>query len=188
MFRRLTLGLSLAVLGSPAFAHLDPVAHGSFAAGFTHPVFGTDHVIAMLAVGLWAAMIGGRALFALPGAFVGAMLAGFALSLGGVAIPMVEPVILASVIAFGAAAALALRVDLWVAVGAVALFGLAHGNAHGSELGVAGALPFAAGFVVATAALHAAGAGIGLALARLPMAARALGGAAALAGVALAIA
>jgi urease accessory protein len=182
----LIFGLSI-LAASPAAAHVDPVAHGSLAAGFSHPLFGLDHVIAMVAVGLWAAAMGGRAMLALPLAFVGAMVAGFGVALMGVTLPVVEPMILASVIALGVAVALASRVDTRLAVGIVALFGLFHGAAHGGELGGAGALAFGAGFVVATAALHLAGIGLGLGLARSGLALRVAGVATAVAGVVLAI-
>lgn len=179
--------LALAALAaSPAAAHLAPEEHGSFAAGFTHPVFGTDHVLAMICVGLWAALLTGRALWALPTAFVGAMAFGFVLALGGMPLPFVEPVILASVIAFGVLVALATRLPLPGAVALVGLFGLFHGHAHGGEMGSATALAYLSGFVVATALLHGAGVLLGLGLARLgPMLTRGAGGVAALAGAAL---
>ena len=70
MISRFALAAAVfSLTASPAFAHLDPAEHGSFAAGFTHPLFGTDHVLAMIAVGLWAALLGGRAIWALPTAF-----------------------------------------------------------------------------------------------------------------------
>ncbi len=75
------------VMASPAFAHLNPAEHGSFAAGFTHPLSGADHILAMVAVGLWASMLGGRALIAVPLSFVGVMLLGFVAALGGLPIP-----------------------------------------------------------------------------------------------------
>ncbi|MCX2723748.1 HupE/UreJ family protein [Roseibium salinum] len=162
MIIRLALAAALSVsAASPALAHVDPSVHGSFAAGFTHPLFGTDHVLAMIAVGLWAALLGGRALWALPTAFVGAMIAGFALSLAGAPLPYVEPLILASVIVFGVAVALALRLPLGFSAALVAAFGVCHGYAHGGEIGSAGEFGYAAGFVLATALLHAAGLLIG---------------------------
>lgn len=177
-----------AAAASPAAAHVDPVAHGSLAAGFTHPLFGLDHVIAMVAVGLWAVAMGGRAMVALPGAFVAAMVAGFGLALWGVTLPAVEPMIAASVMALGVAVALAGRVDMRFGVGIVALFGLFHGAAHGAELGGAGAVAFGAGFVAATVALHLAGIGLGAGLARSTMAMRVAGAVTAVAGAVLAIA
>src|SRR5690606_19576432 len=100
--------VAMALTASPAFAHLNPAEHGSFAAGFTHPLSGADHILAMVAVGLWAAMLGGRALFVVPAAFVGVMLLGFVAALLGMPLPFVEPVILASVVVLGLMVALAL--------------------------------------------------------------------------------
>ncbi|MHA7774149.1 HupE/UreJ family protein [Roseibium sp. M-1] len=158
---RLGLAAALSFAATPALAHLDPSEHGSFAAGFTHPIFGTDHVLAMIAVGLWAALLGGRAIWALPTAFVGSMVIGFVLALSGVALPAVEPMILASVVVLGAVVALALRLPLWMSAALVAVFGVCHGHAHGGEIGSAGELGYAGGFVLATALLHAAGLLIG---------------------------
>ena len=150
----------------PAFAHLDPVAHGSFAAGFSHPPFGADHILAMVAVGLWAALLGGRALWLVPAAFVATMAAGFGGALIGAPLPLVEPVILASVVTIGLLAAMALRVPTGAAMAMVGFFAFFHGHAHGGELGAAGALSFAVGFAAATALLHAAGVAAGLGLGR----------------------
>jgi len=162
MISRFALAAAVfALTASPALAHLDPAEHGSFAAGFTHPLFGTDHVLAMIAVGLWAALQGGRAVWALPTAFVGAMVAGFALSLAGMALPYVEPFILASVVVLGTVVALALRLPLGLSAILVAAFGLCHGHAHGGEIGAAGEFAYAGGFVLATALLHATGLLIG---------------------------
>lgn len=176
----------LAAATVPAFAHLDPAEHGSFMAGISHPLTGTDHILAMVAVGLWAAQIGGRALIAVPAAFVGTMALGFLLALGGVELPFVEPAILASVIGLGLLVALAVRVPVAVSSAIVAVFALFHGHAHGGELGAAGALQFGLGFMIATAGLHAAGIGLGMGLARLgPIATRVLGALTALGGSAL---
>lgn len=185
MLRRILLSLALTAAATvPAFAHLDPGAHGSFAAGFSHPYFGIDHVLAMVAVGLWAALQGGRAVWVVPCAFVGTMAIGFAAALVGVPLPFVEPVVLASVVFLGIAVALALPVSTAAVAALVAFFALFHGHAHGGELGAAGAAEFAIGFILATATLHLAGIVMGLALnrvsgsilARLAGAATALGG------------
>ena len=176
--RRLTLTLIPALIAAgPALAHLDPAQHGSFAAGASHPMFGTDHILAMVAVGLWAASLGGRALWALPTAFVGAMALGFLLSLGGMPLPMVEPMILASVLVLGVLVATASRLSLPVAGAIVAALAVFHGHAHGSEMGGAGAMAYLGGFALATAALHAAGTVIGAGLARFggPLVARGAG-------------
>ncbi|MEO3997380.1 HupE/UreJ family protein [Mesorhizobium sp. CAU 1732] len=161
--KTLALGAVLAIAGaSPAFAHLDPVEHGSFAAGFTHPLFGVDHVLAMLAVGLWATMLGGRAIWAVPASFVGVMAIGFLLSTAGVALPFVEPAILASVVALGLLVALALPMPVGIGMAVVGFFALFHGHAHGGEIGDATAIGYAAGFALATAGLHAGGVAAGL--------------------------
>jgi urease accessory protein len=182
---------SLLALLTPGLAAAHAGTHDSgFVMGLAHPIGGADHVLAMIAVGLWAALLDGRALWALPLAFVGALVAGAGLGAAGVALPMVEPMILTSVVVLGVAIALALRLPLSVAVAAVALFGLVHGHAHGTE-GPAGDLAgYAIGFVIATASLHVAGLALGLGLTRLfnLSVLRAAGGATALAGFALALA
>lgn len=165
--RSLTILAISLVATMPAFAHVDPVAHGSFAAGFTHPLFGLDHVLAMVAVGLWAALQGGRATWIVPAAFVGTMAIGFVAALAGLPLPFVEPVILASVIFVGIAVALALSIPTPAVAALVAFFAFFHGHAHGGELGGAGAWEFALGFVAATIALHAVGILGGLALGRV---------------------
>lgn len=190
MIRRFPLALAaLAVTAAPAFAHLNPQEHGSFMAGFSHPLFGLDHILVMVAVGLWAAQIGGKALLGVPAAFVAAMAIGFGLALAGVDLPFVEPAILASVVALGLLVAMAVKLDTAASAAIVATFALFHGHAHGGELGSAGAFEFGVGFVVATALLHIAGIGFGLAIARLSggaIAARILGAITALAGLVLA--
>ncbi|GLS29996.1 urease accessory protein [Mesorhizobium albiziae] len=163
------LATTIVLLGAsvaPAFAHLDPAEHGSFAAGLSHPLFGVDHILAMVAVGLWSALLGGRALWLVPSAFVATMAVGFVAALVGIPLPFVEPVILASVVVIGLLAAAALRVPASAGMAMVGFFALFHGHAHGGELGAAGSLAFGVGFVVATALLHAAGVGIGLGFGR----------------------
>lgn len=155
------------LMASPAFAHLNPAEHGSFAAGFTHPLSGADHILAMVAVGLWASMLGGRALVIVPLSFVGVMLLGFVAALGGVSLPLVEPVILASVIVLGLLVAMAFRASTLTAALIVGFFAFFHGYAHGGEIGSAAFLSYGAGFALATALLHAAGIGVGLAAGRM---------------------
>lgn len=152
-----------------AFAHPghegDVVYTNAFAAGLLHPLFGIDHLLAMVAVGLLAARAGGRAMGLLPVAFLAAMSLGGALSAGSVYIPWVEYGIAASVAAFGLLLALAGKAPLRIAAPIVAGFAVLHGWAHLAELPVAAsATEYAAGFLLSTAALHAAGIGIGLAL------------------------
>lgn len=186
MLKRLSLTAAVFITASaPAFAHLDPAEHGSFLAGVTHPFSGLDHILAMVAVGLWAAQMSGRALWAVPAAFVSTMALGFGAALAGVSLPSVEPAILASIVALGLLVAMAVRVPLPVSSAVVSVFALFHGFAHGSELGAAGALSFGLGFVVATALLHAAGIGLGVMIGRRMGFSRMLGAFTALAGVAL---
>jgi len=138
-------------------------SHGEgFGAGFFHPLLGLDHILAMVAVGLWAFQMGGKGIWVLPGSFIVAMLAGFGLGLSPVTLPVVEPGILASVILLGALVALAVRLPMAAAAGLTALFGIFHGFAHGVEMPAFGsALLYAIGFAVGTALLHAAGLGVG---------------------------
>lgn len=161
----LALG-ALLVSSAPAFAHLDPAEHGSFMAGATHPLFGADHVLAMVAVGLWAALLGGRAVLLVPAAFVAAMVGGFLLSMAGFPLPFVEPAILASVVAIGLLVAMATRIPVGACAALVGLFALFHGHAHGGEIGAATAFAYLAGFALATTFLHAAGVALGVGLGR----------------------
>ena len=151
--------LAITLLASPAlaFAHAGH-DHSGVMAGLAHPVFGLDHLLAMLAVGLWAAQQQGKARWALPLTFVATMLFGGLLGFAGIEIPLMETGIAGSVLALGLLVALAVRPPLAVATALTALFALSHGVAHGLELpALSSPWGYAAGFVVATAALHAAG-------------------------------
>jgi urease accessory protein len=190
MFKRISITAALfATMSAPAFAHLDPAEHGSFMAGLSHPFSGADHVLAMVAVGLWAAQIGGKARIAVPATFVAMMAVGFLLAMGSVPLPFVEPGILASVIGLGLLVALAVKVPATAGAAVVAVFALFHGHAHGGELGAAMPLSFAIGFVLATAILHAIGLMLGMTIAsRNGLIARLLGALTALGGAALVLA
>ncbi|MDP3897030.1 MAG: HupE/UreJ family protein [Mesorhizobium sp.] len=171
MLKRIGLAAMALSFGvAPAFAHLNPAEHGSFAAGISHPLFGTDHILAMVAVGLWAALLANagdrRALWLVPAAFVGTMLIGFTAATAGAPLPLVEPVILASVVVTGLLATVALNVPTVAAMAMVGFFAFFHGHAHGGELGEAGAWSFAVGFAIATALLHGAGVALGLGIGR----------------------
>jgi len=192
MLKRLAAAISLLSLSAaPAFAHLNPEEHGSLLAGVSHPLFGADHILAMVAVGLWAAQLGGRALWLVPSAFVGTM--GFAAAIAGAPLPFVEPVILASVVVIGLLAAVALQVPVWAGMVMVGFFAFFHGHAHGGELGSAGALSFGIGFALSTVLLHATGVGLGLGIGRVfggetgRLVTRIAGGATALGGLWLAL-
>ncbi|MCA0059776.1 MULTISPECIES: HupE/UreJ family protein [unclassified Mesorhizobium] len=151
----------------PAYAHVGAGTTSSFAAGFMHPLSGLDHITVMVAVGLWAAQKGGKAMSAWPAAFVGVMLAGGALGMLHVPLPFVEPGILASVVALGLFVALAVDLPVTAGVAIIGAFALFHGHAHGTEVPEnAAGLEYMAGFAVATALLHAAGIAAGLGLGR----------------------
>lgn len=184
----------LASLALPATAHTGHDA-GGFATGFAHPFGGFDHLLAMLAVGFWAAQSAARAesraaLWLLPAAFVLPMGAGFLLALTGVALPGVEAGIALSVLLLGLAVAFAARPPLAAAMAVTAAFALFHGHAHGSEMGAGAVGASAAGMLLATALLH----GFGLVAARLaqriavPVLTRAAGAAVAVAGAVILVA
>ncbi len=186
--RRILLS-ALFVAPTAALAHPGHEGGGLFA-GMAHPVGGADHLLAMVALGLLAAQIGGRAMVALPVAFVTAMILGGIAGFAGLPLPGVEPMILASVVVLGVMVALALRPHLAGVLAMAAVFGAAHGWAHGAEGPQAGMAAYAMGFAAMTALLHGAGIALGLGLQRLltgwPL--RALGGATAVAGLGLVLA
>lgn len=173
---------------APALAHTGHGA-GGLEAGLLHPFNGLDHLLAMIGVGFWARQLGGRNLWLVPAAFVGAMAAGAGASLLGMPLPQIELGIAGSVIIIGLLVAFGTRLPSGLAAALVALLAFCHGHAHGSELpGATSALTYGIGFVIATAGLHGVGLGLGLAQARaaLPSVARLAGGATALLGTALA--
>jgi urease accessory protein len=179
--------LLLIALASPALAHTGEGGAGGFLSGFTHPVFGPDHVVAMVAVGLWGAFLGPPAIYLLPIVFPLVMAAGGVLGILGVPLPAVETGIAMSAIILGLMVARAARPPLWVAAVLVGAFAIFHGYAHGRELpDGANAVAFSAGFVIATGLLHITGIAFGQ-LARWPVgriAVRAAGGVIALVGLA----
>ncbi len=150
--------LVMALLASPAAAHDASGAAGGFASGFAHPFGGLDHVVAMVAVGLWGAFLGMPAVWLLPVVFPLVMAFGGVLGVAGVPVPSVEIGIALSAVVLGLMVALAQRPPLWVAALLVGAFAIFHGHAHGTELpGTASALAYSAGFVIATGLLHLAG-------------------------------
>ncbi len=160
--------LAAIIFSTPAFAHVGHGATASFAAGLAHPLGGLDHVAVMIAVGLWAALKGGRALWMWPAAFVGVMLIGGGLGMAHVPVPFVEPGILASVVALGLLVALAFDCPLWLGAVIIGAFALFHGHAHGSEVGeTVSGFEYMAGFALATAGLHLSGIGFALAMTRM---------------------
>lgn len=173
---------------APALAHPGHgEAHG-FIHGFMHPIGGLDHVLAMVAVGLFAAHLGGRALWAVPAAFVTLMAVGGALGMNGVGLPYVETGVALSVVVFGLMLATGVALPVGFAMGLVGFFAIFHGHAHGAELPAgASGVSYAAGFMIATAALHGVGIGLGIGAGRLAStkAMRISGAAVAAAGVGL---
>ena len=136
---------------------------GGLAAGFAHPFAGLDHVVAMVAVGLWGAFLGPPAVWLLPVVFPVVMALGGVLGAAGVGLPAVEVGIALSAIVLGLMVAGAQRPPLWVAASLVAAFAIFHGHAHGTELPAsANALAYSTGFVVATGLLHLAGIALSL--------------------------
>lgn len=182
---RVAATAALALVASAAAAHVQAGQASGFLTGLAHPVSGLDHVLAMVAVGLWGAQLGAPAVWILPVAFPLVMAFGGFLGLIGVPLPGVEVGIALSAVALGAAVATEARPPLWAAAVLVAFFAVFHGHAHGTELpaGQSG-LAYSLGFVVATGLLHAAGIAIGL-VHRLPAGRtglRAVGAAVAMAG------
>jgi len=149
-------------LVSPVLAHTGVGQANSFASGVAHPLHGADHVMAMLAIGLWAVLAGGRAIWVWPMAFVATMLAGFAAATFGLQMPFVEPAIWSSIIILGLLVAFAVKAPVWVGAAMAGLFAFFHGHAHGTEVTAAGLIPYAAGFALATASLLAIGIGLAL--------------------------
>lgn len=158
-----TLGLTfpLMLVASGAWAHSNHGSHSGFASGLFHPMLGIDHVIAMLAVGLWAARLGGAAVWALPVVFPMVMACGATLAMLGVALPAVEAGIALSGVVLGLIIVMALRAPVSVAALIVGGFALFHGHAHGTELpGGVGIGSYALGFLMGTGLLHLAGVGL----------------------------
>lgn len=153
--------LPLMLVASAALAHVGGEV-GGFASGFTHPVSGWDHVIAMVAVGIWGAFLGQPALWMLPVIFPLVMAFGGALGVLGVPVPMIETGIALSGVVLGLLIAFSIRAPLWVASVLVGVFAIFHGYAHGAELpDAANPFAFGIGFVIATGLLHLSGIGFG---------------------------
>lgn len=155
---KLLLMFLLAQAADTAAAHGGEGAVGGFVSGFLHPLAGPDHVVAMVAVGLWGAFLGRPAVWLLPVVFPLVMACGGALGVAGVPVPSVETGIAASAVVLGAMVAAAARPPLLVAAVLVGAFAIFHGHAHGTELPQAASpLTYSLGFVIATGLLHAAG-------------------------------
>ena len=172
---------------TPALAHVGTGDHISFMHGFAHPLGGFDHLAAMIAVGLWGGLAGGRRVWVWPLAFVGMMVVGGMLGRAGIELPMVEPAIELSVVVLGLLVAMMVQVPVALGAALVAVFAIFHGHAHGAEAPETGWFGYAAGFVIATALLHTVGIGIARLMERstgmVPV--RAIGAATAVLGIVL---
>jgi urease accessory protein len=194
MNRKRTLGLiGTVLLALPATALAHPGHDGheltwDFGTGLAHPLTGWDHLLAMVAVGLWAARLGGRARWLVPAAFIGAMAAGGMLGSSGATLPGAEQGIATSLFVLGLLVITGARLPLLAGMVLTAVFAAFHGLAHGSEAPAnAGALGYGAGFVATTALLHLAGLGLGSAFAQRRTLFRIAGGIVAGAGVVAAV-
>lgn len=156
------IAILIAFFPASAYAHIQQGEAVGFLSGFRHPISGLDHVLAMVAVGLWGAQLGAPAVWLLPVAFPMVMALGGMLGLMGVPLPGIEYGIAASALLLGVAVLFELRPPLALAAMLVGFFAIFHGHAHGTELPPGeNALLYSMGFVIATGCLHAAGIGIG---------------------------
>jgi urease accessory protein len=164
-FSRIGLAAALTMFPALAFAHTGHSTLG-FAHGFSHPISGIDHILAMVAAGIFAANLGGRALWAVPLTFMALMAAGGALGIAGMTLPSVEIVMALSIVVLGLAVAARYEWPVAAAMSLVGFFAIFHGHAHGTEMPVdASGFAYALGFVAATGPLHLFGLAIGFAVA-----------------------
>jgi urease accessory protein len=167
LWLRVALAAAAILTPTVAFAHTGVGATGGFAHGFLHPITGLDHILAMVAVGIFAWQLGGRALWLVPATFVAVMALGGALGIAGIGVPLVELGIALSVVVLGAAVATGVQAPVTVAMAVVGVFAVFHGHAHGAEMPeTAAGLTYGLGFMLATALLHLAGIGVGFLVAR----------------------
>lgn len=156
-------GAALLLASAAASAHAEQGVAGGLISGLLHPVFGLDHLLAMVAVGLWGAQLGMPAIYLLPIIFPAVMAVGGLLGVAGMPLPYIEIGIALSALGLGAMVAANLRPALWVAAVLVGLFAVFHGHAHGTEMpSAANPLAYGIGFIIATGLLHLAGIVIGL--------------------------
>jgi urease accessory protein len=187
-----TLIAGFSLVSGSALAHTGVGPVSGLSVGLGHPLSGLDHVLAMIAVGVLAAQLGGRSLWLVPGAFVGMIVVGGTFGLTGISVPFVEPGIVGSVIILGAIIAVGRRMPAAAAMCLVGVLAVFHGYAHATEMPAnASGLTYAAGFVAATALLHLTGIGLSIGTQKIgktagPVFVRSSGGVIAMAGLALA--
>ena len=151
------------LLPSLAYAHTGAGSTSSFISGITHPTGGLDHLLVMVAVGIWAAQMGHRSIWAVPLAFVSVMALGGVLGISGTAIPFAVQGIVISVLVLGVLIAAAVKLPLVASAVIVGLFAVFHGHAHGAEMpDTVSGMAYGIGFILSTALLHMGGIGFGL--------------------------
>ncbi len=167
--KKISIGLRLTALSTIILFPISALAHtgigdtAGFISGFSHPIGGMDHILAMIAVGLWAVQMGGKATWAIPTSFVILMILGGIVGILGVPIPYIEEGILVSVLVLGILIAAALRFPVSISALIVGFFAIFHGHAHGTEMPItAAAFTYGLGFAISTALLHASGISIGI--------------------------
>jgi len=162
--------IGLLLISNAVYAHTGVGLATGFGAGLLHPIGGFDHLLAMVAVGLWAVQMGKKAVWIVPSAFVSIMILGGVLGISGFYIPYIETGILASVLVLGLLITFAWKLPLTLSVLVVGLFAIFHGHAHGTEMPVAmGGLFYSVGFACATALLHLSGIALGMMAQKLSM-------------------
>lgn len=165
--RRVLPGIAIALIPSLACAHPSIGPASGFTHGLAHPLSGIDHILAMVAVGLFAWQRGGRAVWLIPATFVLTMAVSGVVGAAGIPLPYTEIGIALSVVVLGAVVALNVAAPVALGMGLVGFFAIFHGHAHGAEMPEnAAGFAYGAGFVVATTLLHAAGIGAGYLLSR----------------------
>lgn len=187
MLRFLTI-FAISLMSTPALAHTGGHVGTGFLSGMAHPILGLDHLLAMVAVGIWAATNGGRSVWLVPATFVGVMALSAILGATGLQIPFVEFGIALSVVILGMLVATGTRMVLGLGMAVVALFAVFHGYAHGAELPAGASIAtYMAGFTLSTAALHGFGVGLVMLLTRVAQgrSIRFVGAATAVAGAAI---
>ncbi|MBS1494047.1 MAG: HupE/UreJ family protein [Bacteroidetes bacterium] len=165
MKTKILLLLALLLSSTNLFAHPLLGTQSGFSNGFFHPLSGLDHILAMLAVGIWAAQMGGKAKWIIPLSFVGLMSIGGVLGMNNISLPFAEIGILVSVVVLGVLILAGVRLPILVSSILVGVFALCHGHTHGTELpAAASGVMYAAGFVLTTIVLHLSGIGFGTAV------------------------
>lgn len=158
----LPIHAAFVLVPSLAAAHTGHGEASGFLHGLSHPIFGVDHVLVMVMIGIFACQLGGRAIWTVPGAFLAAMAVGGLLGVSGIALPIAETGILVSVVSLAVIIVFRVKMPVTTAVAVSSFFAIFHGYAHGAEIPQdASSLAYAGGFLAATALLHVAGLGFG---------------------------